>query len=268
MQISNADWKNYIDKLSKLSKKASEALRVYIEKNGVDDTDALIAFCKALVDKYGEGSAELTCQMYDAIAELQNAMVPAAVPAQVASMQDVAKAVMGTKNSQKTLEGAVERLVKLASVDTMAQNIKRDDARFAWVAKGDTCAYCMMLSAIGWQKAGKLTMNAGHAEHVHAHCDCTYAVDFKGNLKIKGYNPGELSEEIGKMLGTDPEDYDYAAVDLINTLWDTHRGKEDYTEFNVLRRAAYAKNKDLINAQKRAAYARRIEEHKVDFGIQ
>lgn len=266
MQISSKDWQNYVDKLSKLSKKASESLRKYIEKYGTEDSDALIEFCKALIDKYGEGSAELTCQMYDAIAEMQNAMVPAAVPAQVATIDEVAKAVTGTKDSQTTLEGAIERLVKLASTDTMAQNIKRDKAKFAWVARGDTCPYCMMLSAIGWQDAGKLTMNGNHAEHVHAHCDCTYAVDFKGNLTIKGYNPGALNEEIAVSMGYDPDDYD--VTDLLSTLWDSGRGREDYTEFNVLRRAQYAKSKDLINAQKRAAYAKRIEETKGDFGIQ
>ena len=266
MQISSKDWQAYIDKLSKLSKKASELLRKYIEKYGTEDTDALIEYANALITRYGEGSAELTCQMYDAIAEMQNAMVPAAVPAQVATIDEVAKAVNGTKGSQATLEGAIERLVKLASADTMAQNIKRDNAKFAWVARGDTCPYCIMLSAIGWQDAGKLTMNGKHADHIHAHCDCAYVVDFRGNLDVEGYYPGDMSDEIARSMGYDPEDYE--AEDLIRTIWNSKKGKEDYTEFNIFRRVQNAKNRDLINAQKRAAYAKRIEQNKGDFGIQ
>ena len=45
--------------------------------HGTGDADALITYAAALVTKYGEGSAELACQMYDALAEAANAGVPA-----------------------------------------------------------------------------------------------------------------------------------------------------------------------------------------------
>lgn len=52
-------------------------MRQYIDTHGTGDADALITYAAALVTKYGEGSAELACQMYDALAEAANAGVPA-----------------------------------------------------------------------------------------------------------------------------------------------------------------------------------------------
>lgn len=44
MQISTNDWKNYIDRLSKLNQKAASEMQKYVAANGFADTDALIDF--------------------------------------------------------------------------------------------------------------------------------------------------------------------------------------------------------------------------------
>lgn len=67
----------------------------------------------------------------------------------------------------------------------------RNGAEFAWVPHGDTCAFCTMLASRGWQRASKKALKNGHAEHIHAHCDCEYAVRFGRESSVKGYDPDE-----------------------------------------------------------------------------
>ena len=81
MRYSKKYWNDYINWLSKINQKAAHLMGVYIEQHGTGDAEALIRYAHALVTKYGEGSAELACQMYDALAEAANAGVPAAEPA-------------------------------------------------------------------------------------------------------------------------------------------------------------------------------------------
>lgn len=231
MRLTAKAWSDYADRLSRLNTKAGQLMRAYLERYGAEDTSALISYASALVDKYGEGSAELACQMYDAMAEAAGLTLPAAEPAAPAAYGELAKAVNGTKHSPALLQSAVSRLVKQAGADTTLKNAIRDGAEFAWIPHGDTCAFCLMLASRGWQKAGKRTLKNGHAEHIHANCDCEYAVRFNASTTVAGY---------------DPEQYLAA-----------YRGAEGRTyqeKLNALRRAHYAENRKKITAQKRAAY--------------
>ena len=73
-------------------------MREYIDAHGIADTDGLVAYAYGLVTKYSEGSAELACQMYEALAEAQGVYVPAAEPAATASYGEVARMVSATKD--------------------------------------------------------------------------------------------------------------------------------------------------------------------------
>ena len=86
---------------------------------------------ESLVQKYGEGSAELACQMYDAMAALQNARVSPAEPAAPASRREVARMVLATRESPPQMQRGVSRLVKRAGADTTLKNAQRDGAEFA-----------------------------------------------------------------------------------------------------------------------------------------
>lgn len=243
MQISTNDWKKYINRLSALSKTASEQMGEWVAKNGFADTDALIEYAYALVTKYGEGSAELACQMYDAIAEMSGAMVPQAVPAVTATYGETAKAINGSllqSEDGKLINSVVSRLVKQPSADTMLQNAERDGAQFAWIPSGDTCAFCITLASRGWQNQSKRAMKKGHAEHIHANCDCQYMIRFDSNTTVEGYDPDALLEEYDSFDGSPSE------------------------KINAMRRARYAEHKDKINAQKRAAYAKKKGEKLLD----
>ena len=229
MRITATAWAAYTQQLAKLNKKAGQLMADYIAAHGTGDTDALIAYAHALVTKYGEGSAELACQMYDALAAAAKAGVPAAEPAQPASYGEVARMVQATKASQPQMQQGVSRLVKRAGADTTLKNALRDGAEFAWIPQGDTCAFCLTLASRGWQKASQVAIKGGHAEHIHANCDCEYAIRFDGRSTVAGYDPDEYLRR-----------YRAAGSDV-----------------NALRRVNYAKNRERINAQKRAAYALR-----------
>uniref|UniRef100_UPI003FF022EF VG15 protein n=1 Tax=Gemmiger formicilis TaxID=745368 RepID=UPI003FF022EF len=240
MQITAKTWNEYITRLSRLNQKAGQLMRQYIDTHGTGDTDALITYAAALVTKYGEGSAELACQMYDALAEAANAGVPAAEPAEPADYSEVARMVNATKNQNPAnLPNGVSRLVKRAGADTTLKNAVRDGAEWAWVPHGDTCPFCITLASNGWQKASSKVLKGGHAEHIHANCDCEFAIRFDHNTTVAGYDPEKYLKQ-----------YRDAGGDI-----------------NKMRRVNYADNKERINAQKRAAYAARRLREQANRGI-
>ena len=272
MYISTKDWKAYIDKLRALNNEAAQKIIRYVQLHGFADTEALIRYCYAVVEKYGTGSAALSAAMYDATALMQGAAVPAAELASVASYGDVAKTVHGvlkTSSNVDELAGAVVRWVKKAGCDTTLQNAVRDShsntiyssgrrkygkkantgAQFAWIPSGDTCAFCLALAANGWQWQTRQGA-ASHAEHIHSNCDCTYAVRFGNVGGVEGYDPDEITAQISADLRTqgmnaDPDDY--------------YHGTFNSDVINAIRRQNYAENKEKINAQKRSAYEKRQE---------
>ena len=221
---------SYHARLSKLNEKAGQLMQEYVAAHGIEDGPALIAYANALVTKYGEGSAELACQMYDALAEASKANVPAAEPAATAEYGEVARMVNATKRQNPAnLPNGVRRLVKRAGADTTLHNAIRDGAEWAWVPHGDTCPFCMMLASNGWQKASAKLLKGGHASHIHANCDCEFAVRFDGSTNVAGYDPEKYLRQ-----------YRAAGSDV-----------------NAMRRIDYAAHRERINAQKRAAYAAR-----------
>lgn len=248
MRITDKQWNRYISVLRELNNKAAEDMIRYMADHNItkvgnvfvlssQERQELIDFAYALATKYGEGAAAAAVEMYDAIALASKANVPPAVPAPTATYGEVAKAVNGTlKQSPEIVPSAVSRLVKTAGVDTTINNAIRDGAYFAWIPRGETCAFCLMLASNGWQKASKKALKNGHAEHIHANCDCTYAIRFGDDLFVEGYDPQQYLDMYNNADGTRWQD-----------------------KLNSMRRDFYAENKETINEQKRSAYAKRIE---------
>lgn len=227
MTISAKTWNDYVTRLSQLNRKAGQLMQQYMDTHGTEDADALIRYAYALVTKYGEGSAELAAQMYDAIAAAEEVFVPTAEPAATASYGEVARMVNGTRTSPPQLQSGVSRLVKRAGADTTLKNARRDGAQWAWVPHGDTCPFCITLASRGWQTASAKTLKGDHAEHIHSNCDCEFAVRFHSGTNVAGYDPEKYLKQ-----------YRDAGSDV-----------------NAMRRIDYAANRERINAQKRAAYA-------------
>lgn len=194
MMISSTVWGRFIRRLAAISNKAAAETKDFIESRGglqfVERND-LIDFAYGLSTKYGEAAAALAAEMYDAVAVTSEAAVASAIPAETATVSEVAKAINGTigTGDADIIAQTVYRMVKLAGVDTTTQNALRDGAEWAWIPQGDTCPFCIMLASRGWQRASKKAIKNGHAEHIHANCDCTYAIRFNKNTNVAGYTP-------------------------------------------------------------------------------
>lgn len=249
-------WVNYINKLSAIDKTAGLKMKQLLNMGGLPQTSEaakqVVDYANGLVMKYGEASAALAAEMYDAIALMEKANVPAAVPAAVPEYGEVASAVNGTikTGNVNVIVSAVERLVKQPAAETMVRNAARDRAEYAWVPNGDTCAYCIALASRGWETASYSDVSN---MHIHANCDCTYAVRHNKSTSVSGYDPDKYKKI-----------YDNAPRDL----WNTPDGKPSpefsketlsQQKINALRREFYEENKKRINEQKRSAYAKRKE---------
>lgn len=252
MYISDEAWTKYIDRLRKVNEKAAQEMFHYLTTHewwkNKQEKKAALDVAAALSTKYGEASSELACEYYDFV--MDEAMrnidrmwsrsnnrrsTQPAEPAAPPTYGEVAKAFYGAaKNGNENMMAqTVGRLVKQAGADTILKNAMRDGAQFAWVPHGDTCPFCLMIASRGWQYASKKTIQGGHAEHIHANCDCTFAVRFDDRTNIEGYDP-DLYKRMYYDAGNTPRE-----------------------RLNTMRRIQYAENKDYINAQKRAAYTNR-----------
>ena len=238
--ISATAMKAYMARLSALNKAAADAMLAYIRKYGYEDISAMIAYAYGVATKYGEGAAALAAQMYDAVAELSGQVLEPAFVAATPTYHQVAKTVQGVaKQSQNEnlMANAIGRLVKQTGADTTLQNALRDGAEFAWIPAGETCAFCIALASRGWQRASRDAIKGGHAEHIHANCDCTYAIRFDSGTNVAGYDPQKYRE-------------------MYN---DADPGGSPKDKINAMRREFYEENKDEINEQKRDAYEKRQE---------
>lgn len=196
MKITSESMRSYMTQLSNINEKAKQEALKYIQDNNYDIDDGFIDFAHGLTTKYGEAAAELSCRMYDELhqywkeAKKSTKSLLPAEPAEVPTRSDVEKAVYGTlKTSVNEIPGAVSRLVKQTAEDTKIKNGMRDGAEFAWIPAGDSCAFCLVLASRGWQRISKKTLKNGHAEHIHANCDCTYTVRFDSTTEVEGYDP-------------------------------------------------------------------------------
>lgn len=235
MIITDKTWNRYISVLRQLNNRAAEDMIRYLAKQDYVDIDGtyvlttrqrkeLIDYAYGVSTKYGEGAAAAACEMYDAIAVLQKASVEPAVPAATATYNEVGKAVNGTlKQNPDLVPSTVSRLVKTAGADTTLKNAIRDDAYWAWVPQGDTCAFCITLASRGWQKASEKALKGGHAEHIHSNCDCTYAIRFAPDLNVEGYDP-----------------------QVYKDMYDEAEGSTAQQKINAMRRQFYAENKATV----------------------
>lgn len=240
MTITAAAWSKYSKRLSKINAEAAAKIQAWVDKNGLDDVDALVDYAYGIATKYGEAAGALSAALYDAIAEISNANVEPAEMAPTPSYGEMAKTVRGVLKQSRNaamIAAAVGRQVKRCGAQTTLKNAGRDRAEAAWIAIGDTCPYCLMIAAEGWKRVSPTSQ----ADHIHGNCDCTYSVRFNKDTQIGGYDPGRYQQ-----------------------MFDNAEGDTMEEKLNSMRRDAYAENKDEINAQKRDAYALRKEESEAE----
>ena len=240
MIFPESGWTKYIRVLSAIDKTAARKFTAFLDNTDISTQDgrkAAIDYAYALATKYGEMAAAGACEMYDAVAEASGVVLAAAVPAETATYGEVAKTVNGMakqNQSNEAMGNGVGRLVKRAGADTTLKNALRDGAEFAWVPHGDTCSFCIMLASNGWQKASKKTIRGDHAEHIHANCDCTFAIRFDGKSRVGGYDPDKYRE-----------------------IYEAAEGDTWQEKLNSMRREQHAKEPEKDNARKREAYEKK-----------
>lgn len=237
------EWYQYFQRLKAIENKAAAEMLKAINARRFATDDELDAYCYALVERYGGAAASLACEMYDGIAVMQGAAVAPAEPAATMTFREVRKTVRDAASRSLTLIAPeTGRMVKQASADTILKNARRDHAEAAWVPNGDTCAFCLTLASRGWTRV--YGMKAGdHAAHIHANCDCTYSVRFVSDGGVAGYDPEAYRRRY------------YAA-----------EGNNSHDRINAIRREMYQENREEILAQKREAYAARVEREETQDG--
>lgn len=242
------DWEKYIERLRKVNDTATAKIKTYLDTHAIktrDEIKAMLDYAYAISTKYGEAAASLAADMYDDILILSGVSgVSFAEPAEMETYRNVCHEIMAAYNGMGTkavIPAVVSRYVKMAGVDTMLKNAINAGAEYAWIPHGDTCAYCIMLAGMGWQRASKSAMEGGHAKHVHANCDCTYAIRFNDKVKYPSYRP-----------------------QMYARMYENAEGATEKEKLNSMRRAFYAENKEEINAQKRDAYERRKAEERAE----
>lgn len=230
----------YIQNLAKADDKAADLITDYLREHEILSDKGFNAFADyfyAVVTKYAEGASEMAAEAYEALADVQGAVIKSAMPAETPSYGECMKTIRGTmldSDQAKSLGQAAGRLVRRTGVDTTLNNALRDGAEWAWVPSGDTCAFCMMLASNGWQRASKKALKNGHAQHIHANCDCTYAIRFDGKSTVEGYDP-----------------------DYYKTLYDNAEGDSWQEKLNSMRRDKYAQDPEKYRMQHRIAYKAR-----------
>lgn len=129
-RITKKEWDRYVALLRRLDDRASVEMKAMLTSlkmqydAGQISADqfrqALIDYAYVLATKYGEGASEAACEMYDAISTVQGVNVPPAIPAETATIAEVAKTVNGTlkTGNPDIVAQAVGRLVKQAAADT------------------------------------------------------------------------------------------------------------------------------------------------------
>lgn len=252
MEISDKAWNKYISTLSTLEQTAKDKLLKYLEVYPISTPEQKIKFINyayGISTKYGEGAAALSAEMYDAIAQLSGMRLDPAEVAEVATYEDVAKAINGTlktTEAHSSLADSIGRLVKRAGCDTTLKNAHRDHAQFAWVPHGDTCAFCITLASQGWTYT-KNWKPGQHAQHIHSNCDCTYAVRFDENSGVKGYDPDHYYQIYKNAEGD-------SSKEKIRSMSKAYR-EEHRDEILEKKRIHYAEHRDEIRERERERYA-------------
>lgn len=208
MKISVREWDKYRTLMARISETAVNEFKDLCFHQGVMrdiERSKVIEYANALIVKYGQASGSLACELYEEIAKLQGVDIAPAEMADLPEYGEVAKAVNGAwKQGVNNMPGVVQRMVKQVGADTTLKNALRDGAQIAWIPSGDTCAFCITLASRGWQNVSKKTLRNGHAEHIHAHCDCQYAVRFDGKSTVEGYDPDKYLQMYENAEGNTP----------------------------------------------------------------
>ena len=255
MRIGTESWREYVDAHARIQTAARDELMAFFDTLPWGDNDnaavAMLADKAAeIAEVYGIADATLSAGFYDEMMLAYGAtMLPAEVvfPVHQFVADDVASAAAKALSAEafRSMSGSVVAgHVKRAGIETMRNAARRDNAMWAWVCIGDSCAFCRTLGSNGWQHASKSIKSGKHAEHIHDGCDCQFVVKPPGeSLEIDGYDPAALEAEY---LAADKGG---SSKDKINAMRRADYTPEYAKARNTRRRELYAQQKQAEQAE-------------------
>jgi hypothetical protein len=136
----------------------------------------LFAAVREIVRAYGEISAVMAADFYDAVMEASGlsskpaALAGVAADGQIKAMVDAALCPLWEETprpdaAMRRMAGGVTRLSLQPGRETMYQSVKRDRKKYAVVPQGKTCSFCLMLASRGAVYTSK-------QPRWHDNCDC------------------------------------------------------------------------------------------------
>lgn len=240
MQIDEKAWNKYISMLRTLTDRTSAEILRLIDSIDFwslskDEIGPIMDNIFAIAKKNSDASATLSLEFFEMMSD---GKISATEMAAFDDIGEIYKAYNSIKQHQNSevFADAVSRLVKRSSADTVLKNAIKAGCEVAWIPHGETCAFCLTLASNGWVKASSSLLINGHADHIHANCDCTYAVRFDNDTTVKGYDP-----------------------DKYLRIYESAPGQSPAERINAMRREFYKENSEKINKQKRIAYVKRKE---------
>ncbi len=242
MEIKKKAWDRYIDLLRKVSDTAANQMSKYIATHKVNTPRGRALanqVAAALVDKYGAASGALACRYFEEVARLEGVgYVETEIVDPAEYLDDLEREFAYRADRSEDpdyISQAIEIAIKKIVCDTTEQNCIANNAEWAWIPYGaETCAFCMTLASNGWRRPGKKVQKGLNKTHIHANCNCQFAIRLVGDTKYEDYDP-----------------------DKYLAMYNNAEGSGSKGKIQALRRDLYAQRKDKINAQKRAAYAAR-----------
>jgi hypothetical protein len=166
--------------------------------------DALLKFVPAVVQKYGTVAGQLACERYEALRAEQMGEGYSAIPADLPTTEDVSSIVRSQADKlwsddpsamAVTCAEIADRLIVQQARNTTMANVDNENAnggkrvRYARIPTGHTtCAWCIMLSGLGWQYRSSSTA----ASSGHAHCDCVIEPSWEETPHVAGYTDGDF----------------------------------------------------------------------------
>lgn len=253
-RVSKKAWEGYTARLEAQRMAASDAMYAWAMKNvrsiGQYGREGELMWTTRQVmvqlsAKYGLSTSALAASWFDQMAMAEGADVVKAVAVNdpgplrhrrmaIASNAALPKLQAGDKEGfARALASAVAADVKRQATNTIMLNAQKNGAEFAWVpGGGETCAFCITLAANGWRPAAKATAMGEHADHIHDHCMCEFAIRFNKDTQYGAYD-----------------------ADKYARIYDDADGRSSQDKINSIRRDLYAENKDAINEQHRERYA-------------
>lgn len=180
--------------IASLSKEQREELR-----------DKMCALAEEIQNAYGQASAVLGGQFFEAVTEAHGRMLEATTTYEANHQQT--RTAMGRAASglfravplwaqvMKAASAFIEDSVYHAADEAVAHSAqihasKEEGLRFARVPQGKTCDWCLMLASRGF---GYITaQSAGDLKRYHKKCDCRIVPGYAGVTKVEGYDDLDL----------------------------------------------------------------------------